>query len=288
MVTGVASGVTDVSATLNGMGEPNGGSVSSCEVEYGTSPTLVGAAKASCGSPGSGSSPVAVSASVTGLTETDDRRLPSGRDQRGRHHQSQQHRIVHDAPDRADGGDWCGVGGDGRFGDVEWVGEPERRSVSSCEVEYGTSPTLVGAAKASCGSPGSGSNPVAVFAAIAGLSPITTYYFRLDATNAGGTSKAGSVETFTTLPEAPTVVTGSASAVTDTSATLNGTVNPNGGTVSSCEVEYGASPTLGGDEVSCGSPGSGSSPVAVSASVTGLTSTMYYFRVDATNAGGTT
>ena len=63
VVTGVASGVTDVSATLNGSVNPNGGSVSSCEVEYGTSPTLVGAAKASCGSPGSGSSPVAVSAS---------------------------------------------------------------------------------------------------------------------------------------------------------------------------------------------------------------------------------
>ena len=86
------------------------------------------------------------------------------------------------------------------------------------------------------------------------------------------------------------MVTGVASGVTDVSATLNGSVNPNGGSVSSCEVEYGTSPTLvGAAKASCGSPGSGSSPVAVSASVTGLTeTTTYYFRVDATNAGGTT
>ena len=44
----------------------------------------------------------------------------------------------------------------------------------------------------------------------------------------GGTSK-GSDQTFKTLPNPPTVVTEAASAVTQTTATLNATVNPNGG-----------------------------------------------------------
>ena len=80
---------------------------------------------------------------------------------------------------------------------------PNGATVSSCEVEYGTSPTLTGAAKASCGSPGSGSSPVPVSATIAGLSPITTYYFRVEATNAGGTTKASNIEALTTLANPP-------------------------------------------------------------------------------------
>ena len=66
-------------------------------------------------------------------------------------------------------------------------------------------------------------------AAVTGLTANTTYHFRISATNASGTSK-GSDETFKTLANAPTVVTKAASAVTQTTATLNATVNPNGGT----------------------------------------------------------
>ena len=66
----------------------------------------------------------------------------------------------------------------------------------------------------------------------------TTYHFRISATNAGGTSK-GSDETFKTLPNAPTVVTKAATSVAQTTATLNATVNPNGGDVSECKFEYG-------------------------------------------------
>ena len=93
------------------------------------------------------------------------------------------------------------------------------------------------------------------------------------------------------VPEAPpTVATKAASSLTQTTATLNGTVNPGGEGVTKCEFEYGTSPTLAGAaRVACSSlPGSGESPVAVSAPVTGLTpSTVYYFRADATSAGGT-
>ncbi len=124
-------------------------------------------------------------------------------------------------------------------------------------------------------------------AAITGLTANTTYHFRISATNVSGTSK-GSDEVFKTLPNPPTVVTKAASAITQTTATLNATVNPNGGEVSKCEFEYGTTIAYG-STASCASlPGSGTAPVAVSAAVTGLTAnTTYHFRISATNAGGT-
>src|SRR5437660_962926 len=54
-------------------------------------------------------------------------------------------------------------------------------------------------------------------------SDLTTYHFRISATNAGGTSK-GSDEMLNTLPNSPTVVTKAASEVTQSSATLNASV----------------------------------------------------------------
>jgi hypothetical protein len=72
------------------------------------------------------------------------------------------------------------------------------------------------------------------------------------------------------------------------SATLNATVNPNGGEVSGCVLEYGPGTAYGSSAACSPSPGSGSSAVAVSASVGGLgAGSTYHFRVSATNAGGT-
>jgi hypothetical protein len=87
---------------------------------------------------------------------------------------------------------------------------------------------------------------------------------------------------------APTVVTGAASSITQSSATFNATVNPNNQTVSDCHFNYGTS-TLYGTSVPCATlPGSGMSPVAVSASPTGLSAnTTYHFQIVATNPSGT-
>jgi hypothetical protein len=86
----------------------------------------------------------------------------------------------------------------------------------------------------------------------------------------------------------PTVETKAASGVTHTLATLNGRVNPSGGSVSDCRLEYGPSEAYGSAVPCTPSPGSGENQVAVSASVGSLApNTTYHFRISATNAGGT-
>jgi len=85
----------------------------------------------------------------------------------------------------------------------------------------------------------------------------------------------------------PTVVTDAATAVTQTSAILNGLVTP-GGLVSECEFEFGTSAAYGSTVTCTPSLGFGASPVPVSAAITGLAAgTVYHFRVSATNVDGT-
>ncbi len=116
----------------------------------------------------------------------------------------------------------------------------------------------------------------------------------------------GQVYVFASIP--PAVAAGAAASVTKTSATLRGSVDPRGIPVSSCEFEYEKAPkqntatngflsvpvTVFGHEVQCAQTaqiGSGRSPVAVSAEISGLEplepGTLYYFRLVAGNANGT-
>jgi hypothetical protein len=85
----------------------------------------------------------------------------------------------------------------------------------------------------------------------------------------------------------PTVVTEAASSIEAGSAVLNASVDPNGETVSSCTFEYGPT-TSYGKSIACASlPGSGPSPIAVSATLTGLEAkTLYHFRITATSTAG--
>jgi hypothetical protein len=90
------------------------------------------------------------------------------------------------------------------------------------------------------------------------------------------------------LQTKPTVLTEAASSVTASSAVLNATVNPNGETVSTCTFEYGPTTSYGHNAPCATLPGSGTSPVAVSTTITGLTSKKrYHFRIIATNLYGT-
>jgi hypothetical protein len=84
----------------------------------------------------------------------------------------------------------------------------------------------------------------------------------------------------------PIVITQAATAIAATSGTLNGTVNPNG-LATTYHFEWGTTVTYG-NSTSSQSAGSGSSNVAESANLTGLTTgTTYHYRIVATNSDGT-
>jgi phospholipase C len=88
---------------------------------------------------------------------------------------------------------------------------------------------------------------------------------------------------------APTVSVGTAGSRTQTTATLTGTVNPNGSELSQCRFEYGITSYAASAPCAQSTSGmTGSSAVAVSAAVGGLAAnTIYHVRLAATNAGGT-
>ncbi|MCP4350087.1 MAG: hypothetical protein GY795_31795 [Desulfobacterales bacterium] len=85
----------------------------------------------------------------------------------------------------------------------------------------------------------------------------------------------------------PTVETDSAGSITTSSAILHGTVNPNGDSTT-FYFEYGPSASYGHSSDS-DSAGSGTISVSKNASITGLSaSTIYHYRIVASNTGGTT
>ena len=99
-----------------------------------------------------------------------------------------------------------------------------------------------------------------------------------------GSAAGGGVEDTSTGP--PSVTTGSASVTSSTSATVSGTVNPNGSDTSYA-FEYGATASFS-KTTSSENAGAGTSPVSVSANVSGLRpGTTYDFALVATSAAGT-
>jgi hypothetical protein len=85
----------------------------------------------------------------------------------------------------------------------------------------------------------------------------------------------------------PVLVTEGSSAVSQSAATVTGTVNPNGAEVTKCEFEYGTSEALGSTAPCASAPGSGTTAAAVSASISGLQpETTYHYRLTASNLAG--
>jgi alpha-tubulin suppressor-like RCC1 family protein len=151
--------------------------------------------------------------------------------------------------------------------------------------EYG--PTTSYGSKTAVGY-ASGTNTSERSETIGGLEVGQTYHFRIVAVSAAGTTQ-GEDQTFTTTFKPPKATTEAATALKTTRATLNATVNPDGG-ATSYYFEYGTT-TSYGSKVPTGAKeiGSGTSGVAVSQTPTGLSeSTTYHFRVVAENEAGVT
>lgn len=153
--------------------------------------------------------------------------------------------------------------------------------------QYGTSPTLESFATASGGTLPAGNSPVGVQAALSGLAPETTYYFRAVAVN-GETPvpQVGNIRSFTTAAVVPAEVsTQMASNVTFTTASLNADVIA-GTYPAAVTFEYSTSPTLASSTtLSGGTVGAGEAIVSVPALLSGLNpGTTYYFRANTATA----
>ncbi len=146
--------------------------------------------------------------------------------------------------------------------------------------QYGTSPSY----GSTTGEVDAGSGTSAVPAsATVGLSPGTTYHYRLVARNSAGLIAYGGDEAFTTPGPVEAVTTG-ASDVYQTQAQLNGTVDPRGYDAKYF-FQYGETSAYGMATPE-GDAGSGSSAVPESAMVTAVEpDTTYHYRLVATSGG---
>jgi len=275
--TGPVTTVAPTTATVSGSVDPSG-TATTWNVEYGTT-TSYGSKTASV-SAGAGTTATAVSASLTGLK--------SGT--------TYHYRFV------ATSTAGTGHGADGILttssvpaavtsaassvtptsatlnGTVDPSGRP-----TTWYFEYGTS-TGYGT-KTTAKDAGSGTGSTAVAAAVTGLTTGRTYHFRIVATNDAGTSH-GADQAFVSSA-APSITTKPASSVGDTTARLNGTVDPNG-QATAVVFEYGTS-TGYGAKTAAQNAGSGSAAKSMAAAISGLGGGVtYHFRVVATNASGTT
>jgi hypothetical protein len=167
-------------------------------------------------------------------------------------------------------------------GHLDPAGGPD---VSDCHFEWGTDTSY--GHSTPCAEGNSFNSPSDVHADLTGLAPDTTYHFRLSAANANGTN-IGADQTFTTLP-VPVLHAVAAANLTPTDADLTAQINPRG-LDTTYHFEYGTDTSYGSSvPIPDAAIGSGTTDVAVSQHITGLTAnTTYHFRLLATNANGTT
>ena len=235
-VTKPATAVNQTSATLNATVNPDGGEVTAanCKFEYGTA--SVSEKSATCsGAPGSGSSPVTVSAAVSSLTANTAYRFRISATNASGTGKGQEEPFT-----TPPNGPIVVTKPPGKItptsATLKATVNPNGSNVTKCEFEWGTKVPYE--KHVECSSlPGSGTTPVAVSAPVSGLAPHTGYHYRIVAENASPPASDGLDEPFETVAEPPIVLPLEASEITNTSATLNATVNPNGAKTE-CKFEY--------------------------------------------------
>lgn len=146
------------------------------------------------------------------------------------------------------------------------------------QFHYGPTSALGAVSPTTAASVGSGSSGVPVSTKLSGLSPDTTYYVQLVASNSAGTSSTA-VSTFkTTGNPAPTTTTSPAVDVTRYGATLVGVINPNN-QITAYHFDYGLTTSYGFQSAAQTIP-AGSAPVAVSIALPGLQpGQVYHYRL---------
>ena len=121
----------------------------------------------------------------------------------------------------------------------------------------------------------------------AAITVVASGLLSLAITSAGDPSPASATPRLASPPSPPSVATGSPASVTESTATVTGTVNPNGRSTT-YYFRYGTT-TAYGLQTSPASAGAGKDTVAVHVTFYGLTAnTTYHYQLLARNAAGTT
>ena len=155
---------------------------------------------------------------------------------------------------------------------------------TTAQFEYGLTSSY-GSTASVILTPGNGSAAQNVSVTLNSLQQGTTYHYRLTATNGNGMNSSSDMTFATAGP--PVVTTGTASAIKDTSATLNGTAKPNG-LATTAQLEYGLTTAYGTAISVALSPNNDWTVHNVSASISGLQyDTTYHYRLTASNGSGT-
>jgi hypothetical protein len=146
------------------------------------------------------------------------------------------------------------------------------------QFEYGPTNALGKVVPVTAGSVGSGTTAVNETNRIGGLSPDTTYYWELVATNSDGTSTTPIQSFKTTGNPAPVSTTDLATNIRRNSATLVGTIAPNN-QATTYYFQYGLT-TAYGYQTDVASIPAGTTPTSVSIRLPGLAAGLaYHFRL---------
>jgi DNA-binding beta-propeller fold protein YncE len=280
-----ATEVTATSATLPGDVNPNEAPLTECLFEYGTGASY-GQSKTctqTLAEIGSGNAPKAVSAHLTGLIPNDTYHYQlfaanASAPGKGGEETFKTEAALPTVNDRSPV-----VNATRTTARLSGTVNPENSS-TTYHFEYGT--TTAYGSKTEEANAGAGYGDVSVRPQeIVELQPDTTYHYRLVATNEAGI-EPGPDYTFTTAPRMlPLVNTGEASGVTQTDATISGTVTPQG-IETSYAFEIGTDTSYNGAEV-FGNAGVGEGAEPIAAALTDLApGTTYNYRLTATNAYG--
>jgi hypothetical protein len=165
------------------------------------------------------------------------------------------------------------------------------KSLTKCEflvAEAGEAFNGAGVKKLACPTnPGEAEKLVLETATATELTGGKHYHFKLLAKAGAWESSQEGTEFAIGAPGFPIVEAKPATEVTATTATLNGTVNPDGSETKVCTFEYGTTLPSGKTAPCAISPGNGKAPVAVSAKISALTgAATYKFKLSAENATG--
>jgi hypothetical protein len=163
------------------------------------------------------------------------------------------------------------------YGSVDPNGAP-----TTLSFQYGTT-TSYGSTVSIAGQSGDGVRSIQ--AALPNLQPGTTYHYRVVGTNSGGTVSGADRTVTTTVPAVPAaVVTGFAFGITGTTASVYGSVDPNG-SPNTVSFQYGTTTGYGSNLPIAGQSGDGVRSVQATLPNL-LPGTTYHYRVVAAGSAG--